>query len=389
MCVFKSFLSEGAEDKVKTVPFLARVETFNDSIELYTDVAGRVDLGMGCTFGIDWRQGMWSETRLFTNGFHPNITLLELLAIMAMVETWVPELARKRIVLCTDNAATVAFINRMKADIPAAMDLLRLVSKTCLKFQIWLKAVHIEGLQNIDCDQISRGRLDLFFKWNLTAARTKTALPSSIWPPTWTQTQMTTYYTLVKTLTSMRHSMGLRQVNHKTAVQVFTVLHEMGVNDVIAFVADWPRAKFCAIENYISACIEFNLPFPLGDEQISAFLDKLDEAFYVASTLEAQWGTLKKVCHELKFPILQKHDIHYKAVKSDCREVKDNKLLVSQELLVQLCETALVLFTGYSACLARAIFISAWAFSMRICEYCNVWKKLTDKFEENHNLRAS
>ena len=147
--------------------------------------------------------------------------------------------------------------------------------------------------------------------------------------------------------------------------------------------------NFALSENYISPCIEFNLPFPLGDEQISAFLDKLDEAFYVASTLEVQWGTLKKVCHELKFPILQKHDIHYKAVKSDCREVKDNKLLVSQELLVQLCETALVLFTGYSACLARAIFISAWGFSMRICEYCNVWKKLTDKFEENHNLRAS
>ena len=97
------------------------------------------------------------------------------------------------------------------------------------------------------------------------------------------------------------------------------------------------------------------------------------------------------MCHELKFTILQKHDVHYKAVKADCREVKDNKLPVSRELLVLLCEAALVVFTGYSACLARAIFISAWAFSMWICEYCNiqVWKKLTDNFEENHNLRYS
>ena len=54
MRVFESFLSEGAEDKVKTVPFLARVETFNNSIELYVDAAGRPDLGMGCTFGVDW-----------------------------------------------------------------------------------------------------------------------------------------------------------------------------------------------------------------------------------------------------------------------------------------------------------------------------------------------
>ena len=71
----------------------------------------------------------------------------------------------------------------------------------------------------------------------------------------------------------------LTQVNRKTAVQVCTVLHEMGINDVIAFVADWPKAKFRAMENYISACIEFNLPFAIVDDQISAFLDKLDEAF--------------------------------------------------------------------------------------------------------------
>ena len=46
------------KDKVKTVPFLARVETFSDSIKLYTDVAGSPELGMGCTFGVDWCQGM-------------------------------------------------------------------------------------------------------------------------------------------------------------------------------------------------------------------------------------------------------------------------------------------------------------------------------------------
>ena len=104
--------------------------------------------------------------------------------------------------------------------------------------------------------------------------------------------------------------------------------------------------------------------------------------------LEAQWETLKRVCHELKFTILHKHEVHYKAVKADCREVKDNKLPVSRELLIQLCEAALVIFTGYTACLARAIFMSAWAFSMWICEYCNiqVWKKPMDNFEENHNL---
>ena len=122
------------------------------------------EIGMGCTFGIDWHQGMWSETTLFQDGFQPNIALLELLAIVAVVETWAPQLASQRIVLHTDNSATVAFINRMRADIPTAMDLLRLVSNTCLKFQIWLRVVHIKGSWNVDFDQISRDRLDLFFK---------------------------------------------------------------------------------------------------------------------------------------------------------------------------------------------------------------------------------
>ena len=76
MRVFKSFLSEGAEEKVKIVPFLARVETFNDSIELYADVAGRPDLGMGCTFGVDWQQGMWCEMELFRGGSRGSYCIL-------------------------------------------------------------------------------------------------------------------------------------------------------------------------------------------------------------------------------------------------------------------------------------------------------------------------
>ena len=85
---------------------------------------------MGCTYENEWRQGLWRETTLFKDNFKPNIALSELLMIAAAVETWAPELAGKHIILRSDNAATVAFINRMHADIPVAMDLLRLVSKT-------------------------------------------------------------------------------------------------------------------------------------------------------------------------------------------------------------------------------------------------------------------
>ena len=50
--VLKSFLDNKAEDKVKSVPFLARLKIFNDEISLYADAAGRKNLGMGCTYEV-------------------------------------------------------------------------------------------------------------------------------------------------------------------------------------------------------------------------------------------------------------------------------------------------------------------------------------------------
>ena len=181
----------------------------------------------------------------------------------------------------------------------------------------------------------------------------------------------------------------LTQVNRKTAIQVCTVLHELGINDVIAFVADWAPQKFGAIEHFIAACIEWNLAFALEDDQLSAYLDKLDEAFYAASTLDTLWGTMKTVYRHLQVPIAEKHIVHFKSIKADCREVKDNCLPVSRELLNQLCQAALDVFVGYTASLARALFICAWAFSMRICEYSavRVWRRPTQKFNMAHNIR--
>ena len=78
----------------------------------------------------------------------------------------------------------------------------------------------------------------------------------------------------------------LTQVNRKTAVQVCTILNELGVQNVIAFVSDWNAGKFRAIENFAATCIEFNLPLELGSPQISAFIDRLDECFYAPFTLD-------------------------------------------------------------------------------------------------------
>ena len=181
----------------------------------------------------------------------------------------------------------------------------------------------------------------------------------------------------------------LTQVNRKTAVRVCTILNELGVKNVIPFVSDWNAGKFRAIENFTAACIEFNLPFELDSLQISAFIDRLDECFYAPSTLDCQWGTLRQVAKELNFEINHEHFMHYKAVKADCHEVTDCRIPVSRELLIEMCNAAMEIFTGYTTCLARSLLICAWAFSMRISEYSlvSLWKKPTDKEDKSHNIR--
>ena len=106
-------------------------------------------MGFGCLFQGDWRQGLWKDTNLFHNNYKPNIALLELYAIVMAVAVWAEKVAGKLIILRSDNTATIAFINRMRADIPTAMSLLCTLTKICLHFQIFLKAEHIQGALNI------------------------------------------------------------------------------------------------------------------------------------------------------------------------------------------------------------------------------------------------
>ena len=187
------WLQECAHQQVKTVPFLNRNPVFYSDIELYSDAAGHPDLGVGIYFRGDWRQGLWCETSIFKNNYRPNIALLELYAAVIAVEVWKEQLQGHSIILQTDNKATEAFINTMKADIPACSDLLRFVAKTCLHFQIRLRAVWVQGEKNVHSDRISRNQMEEFFQLTPVAPRVTPPLPQSIWPPTWTVEAMTRY----------------------------------------------------------------------------------------------------------------------------------------------------------------------------------------------------
>ena len=67
----------------------------------------------------------------------------------------------------------------------------------------------------------------------------------------------------------------LTQVNRPTAVMAVYCLQSMGVKDLVMFLTPWPQNRFWSLWNYVDLCIEWDLDFALGDEQISTFLDKI------------------------------------------------------------------------------------------------------------------
>ena len=190
MVMFQEFLDEMHPDKNRTIPFLVRREMFNDQIQLFADSSGSKVGGFGCIFQNQWASGAWEHTELFSGDFTPNIALLELYAIVVAVEIWAPCLAAKMITLRSDSMATVHMIQKRKAEIPAAMQLLRHLTKTCMLFQIYVQARHLPGTSNTQSDQLSRGRLQQFFRENPQMERVPQPLPTTLWPPSWTREEM-------------------------------------------------------------------------------------------------------------------------------------------------------------------------------------------------------
>ena len=189
LLTFKQFLQECEDEKFRSIPFLVQQGVFNHQIQLFADSAGAAKLGFGCVYGNQWAFGSWADTTLFQVST-PNIALLELFAIVMAVELWAPQLAGQRIILRSDNTATVAFLNTMKSEVPVAQKFLKHLALNCMHFQLFFKAIHIEGQKNILSDLLSRGKIKQFKKTLPTAVKNPAVLPSSLWPPRWSPAEM-------------------------------------------------------------------------------------------------------------------------------------------------------------------------------------------------------
>ena len=192
--MFRSFLDELSPETHRTIPFMVRRNIDARDIQFLADSSGSHCLGLGCCFGDRWAQGFWSETTLFSNGYVPNIALLELLAITIAFEMWAPEFPACTITLRSDNRNTCDWLASKRSDIPAAMDLIRHITKKCLLFQIFIKPVWIKGKNNRKSDLISRNRLKELFKENPLMKPVPEKLPTTLWPPSWSIEQMQQKY---------------------------------------------------------------------------------------------------------------------------------------------------------------------------------------------------
>ena len=82
-------------------------------------------------------------------------------------------------------------------------------------------------------------------------------------------------------------------------------------------------------------------------------------------------------------PVTEGQEADFELVKMQAKEMKDNKVPVSRQLLKDLCQAADIVFADYNAALAKVMFIAAWAGYMQISEY----SRTSGKNGNQYNLR--
>lgn len=154
--------------------FLSSSWENSDTLKLYTDASG--SLGYGGIFQSKWFQGRWLPTQSLGR---PGISIAwqEFFAIVVACFLWSDHFANKQIILFCDNESVVNIINSKRSAIPRIMDLLRFFTLITLRFNMYVRAKHIEGTKNLIADSLSRFQMDRFHSLVPQADRTPYAIP--------------------------------------------------------------------------------------------------------------------------------------------------------------------------------------------------------------------
>ena len=125
------------------------------SLNLYTDAGG--SFGFGAIFQNHWLMGKGPEQLV---GFP--ITFKEIFPIVLAFEIWDAELRNKCETLHIDNVAAVYILNIQSSTDKFIMCLVGRFFLACMRFNILIRCVHVEGRLNILPDLISRFKVEEF-----------------------------------------------------------------------------------------------------------------------------------------------------------------------------------------------------------------------------------
>lgn len=128
------------------------------SLVIHTDAAQ--SKGYGAICGHAWIAGFWPSKKWEKI----NIAVLELYPIYAAIHQWTKDLSDQTIAVYTDNKAVVEVLNRLYAKDKHLRCFLKPIALWVLNRNLVIRAVHIEGKENIGPDLISRGKHIDFLK---------------------------------------------------------------------------------------------------------------------------------------------------------------------------------------------------------------------------------
>lgn len=154
------------------------VEDSNVDLELFTDAAG--SRGFGAVFGVEWCADTWPQEWI-DRGYCSNLTLLELFPIVVAIELWGGTMQNRRICFWSDNSSVVHGINNLTSSSPPVLSLLRHLVLRCLEWNIWFRARHVPGRDNIVADALSRFNWQVFREHLPGARESGSPCPLHLW----------------------------------------------------------------------------------------------------------------------------------------------------------------------------------------------------------------
>ena len=151
-------------------------------VDWYTDASGVI--GIGGHHDGSWFQSLWDKE--FLKKHDPSIQFKELYAVTASILLWGDRFPNKRIRLFCDNKSVVGMLNNNTSGCKQCMNLIRLIVRACLSWNLRVFGKHVKTKDNYLADALSRYQMGRFWadvKKDGRSMKTQgEIMPEAIWP---------------------------------------------------------------------------------------------------------------------------------------------------------------------------------------------------------------